>query len=115
MPSSRETIAAWQVIPPVSVTTAPARRSSGTQSGVVVGATRISPSPMLAPAGSMTIRAGPSARPGAAPSPRRRSSPAASGPASCGASSPSVVTGRDCSIQIFLSASIAHSVSWGEP
>ena len=41
MPSSRETIAAWQVIPPESVTIAAERRISGTQSGAVMWVTRI--------------------------------------------------------------------------
>ena len=38
IPSSRDTIAACEVIPPLSVTTATARRISGTQSGDVIGA-----------------------------------------------------------------------------
>ena len=42
-PSSRETMAAWQVMPPPSVTRAAARRMVGTQSGLVIGATRTSP------------------------------------------------------------------------
>ena len=42
-PSSRPTMAAWQVIPPPSVTTAAARRIVGTQSGCVIGATSTSP------------------------------------------------------------------------
>ena len=42
-PSSRETIAAWQVMPPESVTIAAARRISGTQSGAVMCATSTSP------------------------------------------------------------------------
>ena len=44
MPSSRETIAAWQVMPPESVTIAAARRMSGTQSGEVMCVTSTSPS-----------------------------------------------------------------------
>ena len=44
MPSSRETIAAWQVMPPESVTIAAARRISGTQSGAVMWVTSTSPS-----------------------------------------------------------------------
>ena len=43
-PSSRLTMAAWQVMPPPSVTTAAARRSVGSQSGFVIGATSTSPS-----------------------------------------------------------------------
>ena len=35
-PSSRETMAAWQVMPPPSVTMAAARRMVGTQSGLVM-------------------------------------------------------------------------------
>ena len=48
MPSSRETIAAWQVMPPESVTIAAARRISGSQSGEVMCVTSTSPSPRLA-------------------------------------------------------------------
>ncbi len=43
MPSSRLTIAAWQVVPPLSVTTPAARRMVGTQSGEVIAATSTSP------------------------------------------------------------------------
>ena len=43
-PNSRATIAAWHVMPPVSVTSAAARRMVGSQSGLVIWATRISPS-----------------------------------------------------------------------
>ena len=43
MPSSRATIAAWQARPPRSVTTAAAVFITGSQSGVVVSATRTSP------------------------------------------------------------------------
>ena len=35
-PSSRETIAAWHVMPPESVAIAAARRINGTQSGAVI-------------------------------------------------------------------------------
>ena len=44
MPSSRATIAAWQVRPPRLVTIAAARFITGSQSGVVVSATSTSPS-----------------------------------------------------------------------
>ena len=43
MPSSRATMAAWQVRPPRSVTTAAAVFITGSQSGVVVSATSTSP------------------------------------------------------------------------
>ena len=43
MPSSRATMAAWQVRPPRLVTTAPAVFITGSQSGVVVSATSTSP------------------------------------------------------------------------
>ena len=43
-PSSRATMAVWQVMPPPSVTRAEARRMAGTQSGLVIGATSTSPS-----------------------------------------------------------------------
>ena len=58
MPSSRETIAAWQVIPPESVTIAAERRISGTQSGAVMWVTRISPSPKLLGVGEAHARRG---------------------------------------------------------
>jgi hypothetical protein len=41
--SSRETMAAWHVMPPESVTIAAARRISGTQSGAVMCVTSTSP------------------------------------------------------------------------
>ncbi len=43
MPSSRATMAAWQVRPPRLVTSAAARFITGSQSGVVVSATSTSP------------------------------------------------------------------------
>ncbi len=43
MPSSRATMAAWQVRPPLSVITPAAIFMTGSQSGLVAGATRISP------------------------------------------------------------------------
>ena len=43
MPSSRATMAAWQVRPPLSVMTPAAIFMTGSQSGLVAGATRISP------------------------------------------------------------------------
>ena len=69
-PSSRLTIAAWQVVPPLSVTSAPARRITGTQSGFVIGATRISPPSSSRPSlGERRTRTLPDTRPGAAASP----------------------------------------------
>ena len=44
VPSSLLTIAAWQVIPPSSVTMAATFRIAGTMSGLVIRVTRISPS-----------------------------------------------------------------------
>src|ERR1039457_3409352 len=43
-PYSRQTIAAWLITPPTSVTQAPILAKAGAQDGEVVGATRISPS-----------------------------------------------------------------------
>ena len=43
MPSSRATMAAWQVRPPLSVMMPAAIFMTGSQSGLVAGATRISP------------------------------------------------------------------------
>ena len=107
MPSSRETIAAWQVIPPESVTIAAARRISGTQSGVVMCATRTSlPLSSPASASEVTTRARPEAQPGAAPRPRSSTRPSSSGLAPSGSRAPPmVVTGRDWSIQTVPSGS----------
>ena len=44
IPSSLETIAAWQVLPPLSVTIAPAFFIIGSQSGSVIIVTKTSPS-----------------------------------------------------------------------
>src|SRR5664280_824698 len=44
MPYSRQTIAAWLITPPTSVTQAPILANAGAHDGEVVGATRISPS-----------------------------------------------------------------------
>jgi hypothetical protein len=43
MPSSREMIAAWQVLPPRLVTIAPARFMTGSQSGSVMSVISTSP------------------------------------------------------------------------
>ena len=43
-PYSRQTIAAWLIMPPMSVTVAPMRPNTGPQLGAVMRATRISPS-----------------------------------------------------------------------
>ena len=72
-PSSRATIAAWQVTPPESVTSAAARRTAGIQSGLVNGATSTSPSTIRTPsAGEWRTRTRPVAVPGDAASPRSR-------------------------------------------
>ena len=69
-PYSRQMIAAWLIIPPMSVTTAPRRSNTGPQLGAVPRVTRISPSWTAArSAVSITTRAMPSARPGEAAMP----------------------------------------------
>jgi hypothetical protein len=117
-PSSRETMAAWEVIPPSSVTIPAARFIAGTMSGIVISATMMSPSATWSRWSSLvTMRAGPEAIPGLAPSPRRTTSPTAVSPLPLAlvAASPSVapdptsstletavsemvVMGRDCSM-----------------
>jgi len=63
-------------MPPESVTIAAAFRISGTQSGAVMWVTRTSPGSRLsADSSDATIRTGPEAAPGAAPSPRTSSVP----------------------------------------
>ena len=65
MPSSRETIAAWHVMPPESVTIAEARRINGTQSGAVMRVTSTAPSLNLPASASAASRlTGPLAMPG---------------------------------------------------
>src|SRR5215207_2207634 len=64
-PYSRQTMAAWAIIPPTSVTVAPILPKIGAQLGAVRGATRISPawtSPIWS--AEKITRAGPSATPG---------------------------------------------------
>ena len=96
MPSSRDTMAACDVMPPASVTIAAARRISGTQSGVVIDATSTSPfSSVLVLEDDVSTRTGPVATPGPAPTPCR-SMVAAEGSAESGRRVPSVVTGRVC-------------------
>jgi hypothetical protein len=112
--SSRPTIAAWQVTPPPSVTSAAARRIVGTQSGLVMGATSTSPAASRAPsAGERRMRTGPAATPGAAARPETRSVPGGSSSVPV-AVSPSVVMGRDCTIHTRW-PSIANSTSCGAP
>ena len=114
--SSRLTIAAWQVMPPPSVTSAAARRMAGTQSGVVMRATRISPG--CSSAAWATERQDPhgpgdQARRGAEALDQRlrqRAGP----PSDRRTGDPSVVIGRDCTTAMAPSA-IAHSMSWGSP
>src|SRR4029453_8179278 len=71
-PYSRQTMAAWAVTPPTSVTVAPILPKMGAQLGAVRGATRISPA-WISPIWSAEkiTRAGPSATPGAAAKPLR--------------------------------------------
>ena len=80
MPSSRETMAAWDVMPPASVTIAAARRMSGTQSGEVIAATSTSPGSSLDDSPTVeSTRTRPVAVPGLAPSPRSSGSRPGSG------------------------------------
>src|SRR5919201_6291171 len=65
MPYSRATIAAWDMIPPMSDTAAATLPNTGVQLGEVTGATRISPSLSLPTSRTSRItRATPSATPG---------------------------------------------------
>ena len=71
---SRETIAAWQVTPPPSVINAAARRIAGTQSGLVISATRTSPSKnSVCWSGEVRMRKRPDASPTDAARPESRS------------------------------------------
>ena len=89
--SSRLTIAAWQVMPPESVTMPAARRMVGTQSGEVIGATKTSPACSCAPwSGVLSTRTLPLATPGEAPRPVTSTVPTGWVAASV---SPSVVIG----------------------
>src|ERR671910_771420 len=75
-PYSRQTMAAWAIIPPTSVTVAPILPKIGAQLGAVRGATRIWPawtSPIWS--AEKITRAGPSATPGEAAKPLRLPSP----------------------------------------
>ena len=69
-PYSRQTMAAWLIIPPTSVTVALILPKIGAHDGAVSGATRISPS-WISPIWSAEkiTRAGPSTRPGEAANP----------------------------------------------
>ena len=108
-PSSRLTIAAWQVLPPASVTSAAARRIVGTQSGDVIAATSTSPSTSRSPSfGEVRTRTAPDA---AGYRPRARAGAARR---DVGPSSASVVIGRDCTMNS-SSPRYAHSMSWGAP
>ena len=69
-PYSRHTIAAWLIMPPMSVTHAVILGNTGAQLGAVIGATRISPSSRSpTSSGENTSRATPSATPGEAAMP----------------------------------------------
>ena len=71
-PYSRQTMAAWLIMPPMSVTVAAILPKIGPQDGAVTGATRISPCwTSESWAASVTTRAGPSTTPGEAAMPRR--------------------------------------------
>jgi len=72
VPSSLLTIAAWQVMPPSSVTMAATFRMAGTISGLVIWVTMMSPSfTMPVSLTSLTITTFPLAIPGDAPWPCR--------------------------------------------
>src|SRR2546428_10108616 len=79
LPYSRATTAPGDIIPPISITSAPAVRKSGVQPGSVEGATRTSPGSSRAPTGERITRAAPVARPGEAGVPRNAPSAAAGG------------------------------------
>ena len=96
-------------MPPPSVTSAAARRIVGTQSGLVMVATRTSPSANWLPSdGADSTRTRPVAIPGEAASPLSNTVPWASSPEF------RVVIGRDCTSHVRPCA-IAHSRSWGAP
>ena len=96
-PSSRDTIAAWHVMPPPSVTTAAARRIVGTQSGLVIGATSTSPrSSRLPSCGVCKTRTRPLAVPADAARPRSSGSAAPAVSLLDASVEASVVIGRDC-------------------
>ena len=67
-PYSRETIAAWDMIPPMSVTVPVILEKIGAHAGEVIVQTRISPGADVGEAarGRVTTRAGPSTSPGEA-------------------------------------------------
>ena len=124
-PSSRATIAAWQVTPPVSVTRAAALRTAGIQSGLVSGATSTSPlSRRLPSAGEWRTRTRPVARPGDAARPRRTGAVADSA-AGCSTSSGALLVGpMSASDRVVIGRvwtrnswppEITHSRSWGRP
>jgi len=96
-PSSRLTIAAWQAMPPSSVTMAPARFIPGTISGMVILVTMMSPCLTLSRSLPLDMRrTNPVATPGAAPRPVRSTFPLASeDEASAFLALPMVVMGRD--------------------
>ena len=116
IPRSRATMAACASTPPVSVTTADATDSSGVHDGSVVRHTSTSPgrSPP-APAGSVTTRATPRARPRLAGVPRSSTAPAGvRGLPPRGTRAGSPVSGRAWSSTRRPPAS-AHSTSCGPP
>jgi hypothetical protein len=111
MCSSRLTMAAWQVMPPASVTTPAARRIAGTQSGEVIGATSTSPSLKVSICETLvSTRTLPERTPGDAPRPASKDLPGAAAPDSA----VSVVIGRVCTRKNFPPSS-AHSMSCGTP
>ncbi len=127
IPSSRLTIAAWAVTPPLSVTIALASFIYGTKSGFVIVVTSMSPflTDFAASSGVKTILATPnpiSLLPAAMPFTTTFISESLFGTATSSSSFSFVlqtVSGLDCTMKTFFgnakSLSIAHSISWGLP
>ena len=120
VPSSRLTMAAWQVMPPSSVTMALTRRIAGTISGLVIFVTSMSPSlTALVSLMSRTITTRPLAMPGDAPCPSRSATPddlsdLLSAPERGISGRRIVVIGLDWRMKR-SPATIAHSTSCGMP
>ena len=78
MPYSRATIAAWDIVPPMSETAALILPNTGAQLGAVIGQTRISPVCTWSSSfGDVMTRAGPSAIPADAATPCSSRTPSA--------------------------------------
>src|SRR6267378_1035869 len=105
MPYSRATTAPCDIIPPISMTRAPAVRKSGVQPGSVDGATSTSPGSSRAPTGERMTRATPRAIPGEAGVPRMPPSVAAG--SSVSASVPSEEHTRDVTAALLAPIDLA--------